>query len=90
MHPFPLSQNQTDISHCNFLVDSYFPGSEESALEPHYVLQSDAWEQVKCEPFLDVGATSLVGRLVWTPASSSLPKQFQRKWGQYCLLKQKT
>ncbi|KAF2670958.1 mannosyl transferase [Microthyrium microscopicum] len=80
----------TDISKCNFVVDSYFPSSEPSDLEPNYVHDTKTWEQVKCEPFLDNGATSLIGRLIWTPPIDIPPfNKFKREWGEYCLLKRK-
>ncbi|PGH37096.1 alpha-1,2-mannosyltransferase [[Emmonsia] crescens] len=93
MMPFGMNdQNQedlgkyTDISQCNFLVDSYFPGDEESAMQPHYLLDKSTWEELSCKRFLDAGRTSLLGRLIWIPNLPFIPEKFQRKWGQYCLL----
>ncbi|KAI2016439.1 mannosyltransferase [Ophidiomyces ophidiicola] len=40
------SSKYTDISQCEFLVDSYFPGDEESELQPHYILDTKTWDRV--------------------------------------------
>ncbi|TID22070.1 glycosyltransferase family 22 protein [Venturia nashicola] len=80
----------TDISHCNFMVDSYFPGSEPSDNEPDYVLDTKNWEPLKCEPFLDHARTGILGRLFWIPDWPIIPEKYRRKWGQYCLLRRKT
>ncbi|KAJ5738758.1 GPI mannosyltransferase [Penicillium malachiteum] len=79
----------TDISECSFLIDSYFPGREETELEPHYILQDTQWETLSCATFLDTAQTGLLGRLIWVPNLPFIPDQFQRKWGQYCLLQRK-
>ncbi|KAJ5798776.1 GPI mannosyltransferase [Penicillium pulvis] len=77
-----------DVSECSFLVDSFFPGREPTELEPHYVLDSN-WETLTCSRFLDTARTGLLGRLIWVPDLPFVPPQFQRKWGQYCLLQRK-
>ncbi|KZF25207.1 glycosyltransferase family 22 protein [Xylona heveae TC161] len=79
----------TDLSHCSFLVDSYFPESQTTELEPHYVLEKQKWEEVICVSFLDGARTSLLGRTLWIPGISLLPERFQRKWGRYCLLRRR-
>ncbi|KAJ6116923.1 GPI mannosyltransferase [Penicillium capsulatum] len=76
----------TDISECTYLVDSYFPNREATELEPHYVLDEANWEPLSCASFLDTAQTGLLGRLIWVPDFPFIPEQFQRKWGQYCLL----
>ncbi|EEH20179.1 hypothetical protein PABG_02438 [Paracoccidioides brasiliensis Pb03] len=76
----------TDISRCDFLVDSYFPGDEESALQPNYIGDKFTWEELSCKRFLDTKRTSLLGRIIWIPNLPFIPEKFQRKWGQYCLL----
>ncbi|OAX78594.1 hypothetical protein ACJ72_07095 [Emergomyces africanus] len=76
----------TDISQCNFLVDSYFPGDEGSAMQPNYLLDKSAWEELSCKKFLDTKRTNLLGRLIWVPNLPFIPEKLQRKWGQYCLL----
>ena len=53
---------QIDINQCNFLVDSYFPGSTLSDNEPDYVLDTEIWEHPKCEPFLDHAKKAKDGR----------------------------
>jgi alpha-1,2-mannosyltransferase len=81
---------QIDINHCNFLVDSYFPGSEPSDNEPDYVLDITTWEHLKCEPFLDHARTGILGRLFWIPDWPIIPEKYRRKWGQYCLMRRRT
>lgn len=71
------------------MVDSYFPGSEPAPLEPDYILDTDTWERVTCAPFLDVGNTSTIGRLLWVPDWAGIPDKHRRKWGEYCLLRRK-
>lgn len=80
---------QTDLSQCSFLVDSYFPGREATELEPHYVLDETQWETLSCESFLDTSQTGLLGRLIWIPELPFIPEQLQRKWGRYCLLQRR-
>ncbi|KAL2006703.1 hypothetical protein VTN00DRAFT_9371 [Thermoascus crustaceus] len=77
----------TDISQCSFLVDSYFPGSMPSDLEPDYIHDEENWEKLSCRSFLDASRTSLLGRVVWIPDLPFLPDRYRRKWGEYCLLK---
>lgn len=80
---------QVDISQCSFLVDSYFPGHEATALEPHYVEDESQWESLSCERFLDASQTGLIGRLIWVPDLPVIPEKFRRKYGQYCLLQRR-
>ncbi|OCK75708.1 glycosyltransferase family 22 protein [Lepidopterella palustris CBS 459.81] len=79
----------TDIKHCTFLVDSYFPDTTPSEHEPNYMLDTETWESVKCEPFLNTAQTSTIGRLLWIPDWPIIPERYRRKWGQYCLLHRK-
>ena len=81
---------QVDISQCSFLVDSYFPGREETELEPHYIHDSAQWETLSCARFLDTVQTGLLGRLIWVPDLPFIPEPFQRKWGQFCLLQRRS
>lgn len=78
-----------NISQCNFLVDSYFPGDEGSALQPNYVLDKSTWEEISCRRFLDTKRTSLLGRIIWIPDLPFIPEKLQRKWGRYCLLRRR-
>jgi alpha-1,2-mannosyltransferase len=80
---------QTDISHCMFLVDSFFPGSDESKLQPHHVLDNSTWEAISCHNFLDAGRTGVLGRVLWIPEWSRMPNLLCRKWGRYCLLRRR-
>ncbi|PGG97589.1 hypothetical protein AJ79_09152 [Helicocarpus griseus UAMH5409] len=76
----------TNISQCGFLIDSYFPGDEESSLQPHYIKDKSTWEELSCKKFLDTKRTGLIGRIIWVPDLPFIPEKYQRKWGQYCLL----
>ncbi|KAE8155702.1 Alg9-like mannosyltransferase family-domain-containing protein [Aspergillus tamarii] len=78
-----------DISQCSFLVDSYFPSHDATELEPDYIHNESQWEVMSCKHFLDASQTGLIGRLIWVPDLPGLPDQFQRKWGQYCLLQRR-
>jgi alpha-1,2-mannosyltransferase len=84
-----LTPKQTDIKHCTFLVDSYFPGARPSEHEPNYALDMDTWERLSCERFLNAAQTSALGRLLWLPDSPIIPERHRRKWGQYCLLRRR-
>ncbi|OJI96875.1 hypothetical protein ASPVEDRAFT_48971 [Aspergillus versicolor CBS 583.65] len=80
----------TDISQCSFLVDSHFPGRQAAGLEPNYIQDEERWEEISCRSFLDTSETGLLGRLIWIPDLPIIPDRFRRKWGQYCLLRQRT
>ena len=80
---------QTDIDHCTFLVDSFFPGAPASSVEPNHILDMDTWEQMQCSSFLDASQTHLVGRILWVPELEIIPARFRRKWGRYCLMRRK-
>ncbi|KAL5316751.1 hypothetical protein ACEPPN_015802 [Leptodophora sp. 'Broadleaf-Isolate-01'] len=79
----------TDIRACDFLVDTYYPGSNSSVLEPHYVKDLENWEQVYCAPFLDASRTHILGRIIWVPDWPIIPEEYRRRWGEHCLLKKK-
>lgn len=82
-----------DLRACDFLVDTYYPGSNGSALEPHYVLDDAHWDKVKCLPFLDSGKTHMLARTLWLPNIPFLGEEHSQKltrhWGEHCLLKKK-
>ncbi|PBP28909.1 Alg9-like mannosyltransferase [Diplocarpon rosae] len=78
-----------DIRACDFLVDTYYPGSNASKLEPHYIKDEEHWDLVQCEPFLDASQTHLLARIIWIPDFPFVPDKFRRKWGAHCLLKRK-
>jgi alpha-1,2-mannosyltransferase len=80
---------QTDIRACNFLVDTYYPGSESTELEPHYILDMEHWEKVACAPFLDASRTHMLARTIWLPDLPFIPPKFRRTWGEHCLMKKK-
>ncbi|OKL64308.1 hypothetical protein UA08_00919 [Talaromyces atroroseus] len=79
----------TDISQCMFLVDSYFPSQPATSLEPDYIHDTDNWEKLSCEKFLDAAATSILGRVSWIPDLPFVPARFKRQWGEYCLLRRR-
>lgn len=79
----------TDISQCSFLVDSYFPSQPSTSLEPDYIHDSDNWEKLSCEKFLDASKTSILGRVSWIPDLPLIPDRFKRHWGEYCLLRRR-
>ncbi|KAL1963879.1 hypothetical protein VTN77DRAFT_7685 [Rasamsonia byssochlamydoides] len=78
-----------DISQCSFLVDSYFPESPSSELEPDYIRDEDNWEKISCENFLDASRTKTPGRIAWIPELPLIPEHYRRQWGQYCLLRRR-
>ncbi|KAF2147215.1 glycosyltransferase family 22 protein [Aplosporella prunicola CBS 121167] len=80
----------TDIDHCSFVVDSSFSSMTATELEPDYLSDTETWEALRCEKFLDPTQTGTLGRLVWIPDWSFIPEQHRRKWGQYCLLRRKS
>ena len=77
------------ISECDYLVDSYFPSTPPTALEPDHVHDEEHWESIRCLPFLDAAATGVIGRLFWVPETDLIPAKYRRRWGDYCLLKAK-
>ncbi|THY43955.1 hypothetical protein D6C77_07041 [Aureobasidium pullulans] len=79
----------TQLSHCSFMVDSSFPSSEPSPLEPDYISQTDTWEKLTCEPFLDASKTGTIGRIGWVPDWDFIPSKYRRHWGEYCLLRRR-
>ncbi|CAG8979034.1 hypothetical protein HYALB_00011604 [Hymenoscyphus albidus] len=79
----------TDLRTCSFLVDTYYPGTISSELEPHYIQDEERWEKVSCVPFLDAGKTHVLARTIWIPDLPFIPEKFQRKWGTHCLLQRK-
>ncbi|KAI1817937.1 glycosyltransferase family 22 protein [Poronia punctata] len=78
------------LKQCSFLVDTQYPENTDPLPphEPDYVADSDNWETVKCEPFLDAGRTHFLSRVLWLP-DSVLPEKYRRKWGRHCLLRRK-
>ncbi|KAH8804692.1 glycosyltransferase family 22 protein [Xylogone sp. PMI_703] len=80
----------TDIRACDFLVDTYYNGTEATFFEPHYILDTENWEHVKCVPFLDASKTHILARTIWLPDLPFIPDKFRRVWGQHCLLKRRT
>lgn len=83
---FSLLCVQVDVNTCDYLVDSDFPSHPTSTpLEPRYAVD-EAWDRVKCEPFLDSRHSSLLTRTVWMPGERW---RSLNEFGDYCLLKNK-
>ncbi|KAK6331543.1 mannosyltransferase [Orbilia blumenaviensis] len=76
------------IRDCDYLVDSYFEYREEDAgtLEPNYILDTENWDRVACQKFLDARQTPFLSRALWLP---SWVYRDQRVWGEYCILRRK-
>ena len=81
---------QIHIDHCSFLVDSHFPSSNASVLEPNYILDTESWEELYCGAFLDTSRTSPLGRILWVPEWSFIPVRYRRKWGRHCLMRRRS
>lgn len=79
-----------DVKHCTYLVDTYMPGIPPTVHEPVYVREEKRWEKLNCEPFLDVGRTSMIARTIWIPNLPFVPDKYRRKWGEHCLLKRRS
>ena len=75
-----------DVGNCEWLVDTVVVGDSGTESEPVYA-EREEWERVKCERFLDVGRTGLVGRVVWVPEWELVPKRWRRVWEEMCLLR---
>ncbi|UNI13388.1 Dextrin dextranase [Purpureocillium takamizusanense] len=77
-----------DLRACSFLVDTQYPERKEPLPpnEPDYVADTENWEVIKCEPFLDAAKTPLLARMVWLPDVPAMPDKFRRRWGRHCLL----
>jgi alpha-1,2-mannosyltransferase len=81
----------TDIRACSFLVDTQYPGRPNPLPpnEPDYIADTETWDIVKCESFLDAESTSLLARTLWVPDLDFVPPKFRRRWGRHCLLQRK-
>ncbi|KNG44374.1 glycosyltransferase family 22 protein [Stemphylium lycopersici] len=90
----PMGMNDENLEDpgkyfCDFLVDSRLPGTQSTKLEPDYISDTKNWETLQCLPFLDASQTHFISRLLWLPDLPFIPANFQRKWGEYCLLQRK-
>ncbi|KAI0688138.1 glycosyltransferase family 22 protein [Cytidiella melzeri] len=75
-----------DVNTCDYLVDSDYPLHPTSTPhEPRYAVH-EAWDRVKCEPFLDASHSSLLTRTLWVPGEKW---QQTNEYGDYCLLRNK-
>lgn len=84
-----------DPKTCVFLVDTQFPEQQKGLdwkappNEPDFVADTEHWEIVKCEKFMDPASTSFLARALWLPDWEIIPEKFRRKWGRHCLLNRK-
>ncbi|KAH7031573.1 Alg9-like mannosyltransferase [Microdochium trichocladiopsis] len=80
-----------DVRQCSFLVDTQYPERTDPLPpnEPDFVADTENWDVVKCERFLDAANTHLLARVLWVPDSPLVPEKFRRKWGRHCLLRKK-
>ncbi|KAI8079525.1 Alg9-like mannosyltransferase family-domain-containing protein [Gilbertella persicaria] len=67
---------------CDYLVDSEFPLRADTS-EPHYVKDTEHWQVMECQPFIDVEHSNRFLRAFWLPGSPGVA------WGEYCLLKRR-
>lgn len=82
----------TDLQACSFMVDTQYPErtGKLPPNEPDYIADTDTWDIVRCESFLDAESTSLLARVLWVPDSEVVPDRFRRRWGRHCLLQRKS
>lgn len=80
-----------DLRSCSFMVDTQYPERTDPLppSEPEYISDTETWDTLKCEPFLDAGQTHVLGRVLWLPDLPIIPERFRRKWGRHCLLQRK-
>lgn len=70
---------------CDYLLDLDFPKHPQvGAREPRYVADTETWERVSCQPFLDARHSSLLTRTLWFPGELW---QAQNEYGEFCLLR---
>ncbi|KAG5946670.1 hypothetical protein E4U59_003217 [Claviceps monticola] len=76
---------------CSFLVDTQYPLRKEPPPpnEPDFVADTDTWDIVQCEPFLDAANTHILARTLWVPEWQAVPEKYRRKWGRHCLLQRR-
>lgn len=80
-----------DLQACDFLVDTQYPHRSDTLPpnEPDYIADTQSWDVVKCEAFLDAANTHILARALWVPDLAVVPEKFRRKWGRHCLLQRK-
>lgn len=82
-----------ELRTCAFLVDTQYPERPASSLppdEPDYTSDTDTWELIRCEPFLDAAATPLLARALWVPDLGFVPDRMRRRWARHCLLRRRS
>ncbi|OSD06116.1 glycosyltransferase family 22 protein [Trametes coccinea BRFM310] len=78
-------QLYVDVSECDYLLDLDFPlHPGQAAHEPRYVADTQTWERIECQPFLDAAHSPLMTRTLWMPGEVW---QRQNEFGEFCLLR---
>ncbi|KAF4513178.1 hypothetical protein G6O67_000481 [Ophiocordyceps sinensis] len=80
-----------DVRMCSLLVDTQYPERTEALPpdEPDYIADTETWQVVRCERFLDAANTHMLARTLWIPDLGVIPPRFRRKWGRHCLLQRR-
>ncbi|KAF9160342.1 mannosyltransferase [Actinomortierella ambigua] len=97
-----VTAHHTSLESCEYMVDLDWSGRTEDdkkrlrddPLEPSYLQQSETWEKLYCEPYLDtlVGAgTNRWVRAFWLPTKlvEALTRGQAKVWGEYCLARRR-
>ncbi|KAF0412292.1 glycosyltransferase family 22 protein [Gigaspora margarita] len=56
-----------DIEQCDYIIDLEMNHTQVSTNEPRYVTQTEKWNEVICEPFLDVANSDRFSRAFYLP-----------------------
>ncbi|KAF9074855.1 glycosyltransferase family 22 protein [Rhodocollybia butyracea] len=73
------------VSSCTHLIDLDYPShTSNSSREPRYAVETDSWDRVECQPFLDAQNSPLLSRVLWAPGEQW---RSLNTWGDYCLLR---
>jgi len=78
---------KTDISQCDYMIDSRIPSQTATLHQPNYFNQTSEWTKLICFPFLDSLSSGSLGRAWWNPFWNKLGNRWKRVWGEYCILK---
>ncbi|KAF9972115.1 mannosyltransferase [Actinomortierella ambigua] len=97
-----VTAHHTPLEDCDYLVDIDWSGRTEEdkkrlgqdALEPSYLQQTETWEKLYCEPYLDTAVGAGKNRWVrafWLPAQlvEALTRGQAKVWGEYCLARRR-
>ncbi|KAG0238527.1 mannosyltransferase [Actinomortierella wolfii] len=97
-----VTAHHTPLEDCEYLVDLDWSGRSvderqrigEDPLEPSYLQQTERWEKLYCERYLDTAVGAGANRWVrafWLPANlvEALTRGQQKVWGEYCLARRR-